>query len=146
MLRVMLAAAAAILLSACSEPFIVFSGGELEGQTADPPSDWSVLDSVDTVQLETQPDDPYSVNIWVAGIGADVYVATGDDGTNWTEHIEVNRDVRMRVIDQVFALEAVRVRDSDEMQRVSAAYVNKYGLDNDDNWVVTGQVFRLDRR
>jgi hypothetical protein len=146
MVRVMLAAAAAILLGACSEPFIVFSGGALNGEAADPPGDWTILDNIDTVQLETQPDDPYSVNIWAAGIGADAYVATGDDGTTWTVHIEENRDVRLRIIDQIYPLEAVRVVDPTELHRVSMAYVTKYDLDSDDNWVMNGQVFRLDRR
>lgn len=142
----MLAAAAAILLSACSEPFIVFSGGALEGELAAPPADWSVLGGIDTVQLETQPNDPYSVNVWAVGIGADAYLATGEDGTEWTEHIDANRNVRLRIEERIFALKAVRVRDPAELQRVSTAYVDKYGLDSDDNWVMTGQVFRLDRR
>ena len=146
MVRVMLAAAAAILLGACSEPFIVFSGGELKGEATDPPGDWTILDNIDTVQLETQPDDPYSVNIWAAGIGADAYVATGDDGTTWTVHIEKNRDVRLRINDQIYPLEAVRVVDPTELRRVSMAYVTKYDLDSDGNWVMDGQVFRLDRR
>ncbi|MDH3642322.1 MAG: hypothetical protein OES38_09515 [Gammaproteobacteria bacterium] len=142
----MLAAAAVFLLGACSEPFIVFSGGELRGEISDAPSDWSQFNAVDTVQLETQPDDPYSINVWATGIGPDVYVATGDDDTNWTKHIEAHRDVRLRIEQQVFELKAIRVRDPDELQRVSAAYVDKYGLETDDNWVMTGQVFRLDRR
>ena len=146
MVRVMLAAAAVFVLGACSEPFIVFSGGELEGEVSDAPSDWSQLNAVETIQLETRPDDPYSINVWAAGIGPDIYVATGDDGTNWTEHIEVQRDVRLRIEHQIFELKAIRVSDTDELERVSAAYVDKYGLDSDDNWVMTGQVFRLDRR
>ncbi len=146
MRRVMLTAAAAILLSACAEPFIVFAGGTLKGEITDPPSDWSILDSVDTVQLETQPDDPYSINVWVAGIGPNVYIATGEDGTSWTEHIDANRHVRLRIDNQIFALDAVRVVDPSERRRVSAAYASKYGLDTDDNWVMTGWVFRLDRR
>jgi hypothetical protein len=146
MRRVMWAAAAVFLLSACSEPFIVFAGDDLEGEVSDAPADWSILEDIDTAQLETQPDDPYSVNIWVAGIGSDAYVATGEDGTNWSEHIAVNHDVRLRVEDRIYELEAVRVHDATELNKVSRAYVKKYGLDADDNWVMTGQVFRLDRR
>ena len=146
MARVMLAAAAAILLSACSEPFTVFAGADLEGEVMDAPGDWKILENIDTVQLETRPDDPYSVNVWSTGIGPDVYVATGDNPPSWTQHIDADHDVRLRVQDQIFVLEARRVRDPDELQRVSAAYVAKYGLDIDDNWVMSGQVFRLDRR
>ncbi|MFP6835971.1 MAG: hypothetical protein VB948_07655 [Pseudomonadales bacterium] len=145
MLRVTLAVAT-ILLGACSEPFIVFAGGPLEGKVTDPPHDWSLLAEANTVQLETQPDNPYSINIWIAGIGPDCYIATDDDGTTWTDYIQANRDVRLRVEQQIFPLEAVRVMDPQEHNRVSAAYASKYGLDTDDNWVMSGQVFRLDRR
>jgi len=146
MRSMMLAAAMVTLLGACSEPFIVFSGGALEGETVQPPASWSILDGIDTVQLETQPDDPYSVNIWAAGVGPDVYVATGKDGTRWTKHIEADNDVRLRIDHQIFNLRASRVTDPEEVQRVSAAYVRKYGLDADDNWVMKGRVYRLDRR
>jgi hypothetical protein len=111
-----------------------------------PPPDWSLLDDVNTVQLETRPDDPYSINIWAAGIGADVYIATGDDGTRWTEHVEANHKVRLRVGNAIFPLYAVLVHDRTERQRVSNAYVAKYGMDADDNWVMGGQIFRLDQR
>jgi hypothetical protein len=146
MVRFASAAAAIFLLGACSEPFIVFAGGSLDGDVADPPSEWSILAEIETVQLETQPDDPYSVNVWAAAVASDVYIATGENGTTWSEHFDVNRDVRLRIDGQIFDLEAVRVDDPAELQRVSAAYVGKYGLERDDNWVTTGQVFRLDRR
>lgn len=146
MTRLMLACSAALLLGACAEPFIVFAGGKLEGPETDPPADWSELTRVDTVQLETQPSDPYSVNIWSVGIGPDAYIATGEDGTNWTEHIADNADVRLRIEGKVYALHAVGVTDPQERHRVSQAYLDKYGTDPDDSWVTRGQIFRLDRR
>lgn len=146
MTRLMLACSAALLLSACAEPFTVFAGGKLEGPDADPPSDWAHLSHIDTVQLETRPVEPYSVNIWTVAIGPDVYVTTGEDGTNWTEHIGENADVRLRIEHDVFPLRAVRILDPAERRRVSEAYVAKYGTDPDDSWVTRGQIFRLDRR
>jgi hypothetical protein len=98
------------------------------------------------VQLESNPQDPYSVNIWAAGIGPNLYIATSADGTNWTEFLEEDRDVRLRIEDKVYALEAVPVTSSDERAIVAAEYVRKYGVDKEDNWVSSGRIYRLDRR
>ncbi len=164
-----IALAALLALGGCSEPFGFIPGGALEGDEAMPPFDWSTLadvdnvqlevrpDSVnpqrkhirdhgdDNVQLEVRPDSPYSINIWAVGLGADAYVATYEDGTRWTEYLRETPDVRMRVGASIYRLLAVRVHDGEERERVSAAFAAKYDIDEDDNWVATGQVFRLDR-
>lgn len=138
--------AATTLLAGCDEPFIVLSGGALSGEVVPPPADWSFMDDVEVVQLETRPEDPYSVNIWAVALGPDLYIATGEDGTNWTKILETDRDVRLRADDKIYELRATPVVDPDERAAVAAAYVHKYDVDSDDNWVAVGQVFRLDRR
>lgn len=135
-----------LFTAGCAEPFIVMSGGVLSGPVEDAPVDWTELNQVEIAQLETNPSEPYSVNIWLAGIGSNIYVATGDDDTNWTVHIADNPDVRLRIDGTIYELEAEKVSDSAEKQTVIAAYVEKYPLDEEDNWVQDGQVFRLDRR
>ena len=134
------------LLAGCSEPFIVMSGGALSGTVLDPPVDWTAFADVDVVQIETRPADPYSVNIWMAAIERDIYIATGADDTNWSAHLDADPDVRLRIGTEIFELEAARVLDNREKRAVASVYVDKYGLDADDNWVLDGQVFRLDRR
>ena len=146
MTRTALCLAGLLLLAGCEEPFIVFAGGELSGEVAFPPDSWSEFDQLDTVQLETQPDDPYSINIWAVSVASDLYVATGEDGTNWTEHIAKDAAVRVRGGSTIYELEARLVTDTAELARVSQAYVSKYDLDESDNWVMQGIVFRLDRR
>ena len=133
-------------LSGCAEPFVVLAGGELAGKVEDPPVDWTPLNDEEIVQLETRPEDPYSVNIWMIGYGPDLYVATGDDPTGWSEHIDANPDVRVRIRGVIYELEARRVDDLEEKTRIGDEYVGKYDVDDDDNWVETGQLFRLDRR
>ena len=51
-------------------PFLLLPGGELEGTSVPTPADWSFLADISTVQIETRPEDPYSVNIWVVEMGA----------------------------------------------------------------------------
>lgn len=134
------------LLAGCDEPFIVMPGDALQGTLTDPPADWTALNEVGIVQLETRAGDPYSVNIWMAGLGPDIYVATGDDATEWSGHIDIDPDVRLRIGTDLYELEATRVTDNREQHAVATAYASKYELDPDDNWVLDGQVFRLDRR
>jgi hypothetical protein len=139
-------AAALILLAGCAEPFIVFAGGELSGEVREAPDDWSDLYQEQTFQLETRPDDPYSVNVWAVGIGPHVYIGTGPGGTRWSEHIANDPRVRLRSGTTLYRLVATPVTDPDERTAVARAYGEKYDMDRDENWLREALVFRLDRR
>ena len=65
-----------LLILACG-PLGPLPGGELSGSVASAPSDWSFTDEQENVQLETRPSDPYSVNVWGAGVDGSFYVAAG---------------------------------------------------------------------
>lgn len=146
MIRTLLIATVLVGLTGCSEPFIVFAGGDLSGEVRTPPDDWSELADEETFQLETRPDDPYSVNIWAVGIGPDVYIGTGPDGTNWSEYLEQDPRVLLRVGETLYPLLARPVTEREERVRVAAAYAEKYELDRDENWLKDALVYRLDRR
>lgn len=145
MIRALVFAVALPLLYGCSEPFTVFAGGELSGEVATPPDDWSTLAAEETFQLETRPRRPYSVNIWAVGIGPDVYIGTGPDGTRWSRHIGRDPRVRLRVGDRLYSLVAHPVTEPDERRQVAVAYAEKYGMDPRENWVGEALVWRLDR-
>ena len=132
-----------LALAACGEPFVTIPGGELSGQHLDPPIEW--IEVPDTIQMEMRPADPYSINIWSVGIGAHLYVATSADGTSWTEILEVDNSVRVRLHDRLYSLQAAHVRDADERSRVARAYAEKYEVHPGDGWVVRGMIIRLDR-
>ena len=99
----------------------------------------------DMIQMEMRPADPYSINIWGVGVGSDLYVATGADGTTWTGFLEADNSVRVRLHDGIYSLEASEVRDAAERDRVAAAYADKYEVDPGDGWVIRGMIIRLDR-
>ncbi len=132
-------------VAACSEPFITIPGGVLTGEVLDPPLEWGEVP--DTIQLETRPSDPYSINIWGLALDNRLYVATGDDGTNWTAHIEADPGVRVRLApEQTYRLQANLVTDATERAAVIGAYAAKYDVDPEDGWVQGGMIFRLERR
>ena len=138
-------AIAFLFLAGCDKPFGFIPGRALDGNEVPPPQDWSEINKTATVQLEFRPGKPYSINIWAVAIDRDMYVATGEDGTRWTEYLQETPLVRVRVNESIYPLNAVRIVDAAEHRTVTNAFISKYNLDKD-NWVVTGQVFRLDRR
>ena len=127
-------------------PFLVVPGGRLDGAPTPAPNDWSFCDEVDTVQLETRPEDPYSVNIWAVGMGPFLYVHAGANRSSWVEHMEANADVRIRVEDNLYEVRASRVEDQDEFARFSDAYEEKYGSRPGNENVAEAYLFRLEAR
>lgn len=131
-----------ILLAGCG-PFLVIPGGKLEGAPAEPPGDWSFTDDVSTIQLETNPQDPYSVNIWAVGMGPVLYVHAGANRSTWVEHMEADPQVRVRIEEDIYTLRASRVEGQDEFDRFSDAYEKKYGSRPRNEVVSEAYLFRL---
>ena len=67
--------------SGCNGPLLVLPGGRLEGEVKPSPSDWSFAGDYGTVQLETRPEEPYSVNIAFTVIEGSLYVKAGNTET-----------------------------------------------------------------
>jgi hypothetical protein len=59
-----------LTLTAC-EPLIMIPGGALSGREHAVPASWDFAADVETFQLETTPEDPYSVNVWGIAVGPD---------------------------------------------------------------------------
>ena len=129
-------------------PVGVLPGGRLSGEVAaDPVRDWASLDQCRTIQLETRPADPYSVNIWGAGIGHEFYLASGRGGdARWVEHIASDPNVRLRVCDRIYELRAVRIDEDAETERFLEAVKRKYDWEPDAEEREEAWLFRLDPR
>lgn len=145
MLRLALALAL-LSLAACSGPFFLLPGGELEGMLAPAPDDWSFTDDISTIQVETRPANPYSINIWAVGMDASLYLHAGGNRTNWVEHIEVDPRVRVGVEGTLYELEASRVTARDEFARFADAYEAKYGMRPRNENIAEIYVYRLGAR
>ncbi len=133
-------------IAGCGGPFVLLPGGALEGSLVATPDDWSSTNAVDTVQLETRPADPYSVNIWVIAIGESLYVHAGANRSTWVENMEADPNVRLRVNDSIYELVASRVEGQDEFDRFSDAYEQKYGRRPRNESVAEAYLFRLGAR
>ena len=119
--------AALFLFLGCG-PTLVLPGGKLSGTPSPAPADWKWTDEVSTIQLETRPDDPYSVNIWVIGLDDGLYVHAGTNRSTWVENMDANSSVRVRVDEKIYDLIASRVEEQAEFDAFANRYEEKYGM------------------
>jgi hypothetical protein len=136
----------AACVAGCNGPFVILPGGALEGSMAASPDSWAFTDEVDTVQLETRPADPYSVNVWVIALAENLYVHAGDNRTTWVENMETDPSVRLRIDASIYELLAARVEDQEEFDRFSDAYERKYGRRPGNENAAEAYLFRLSAR
>ncbi len=133
------------LLLGC-DPLVMVPGGALSGTVKPIPEDWSFSDAIETVQLETRPSDPYSVNVWGVGIGEIFYVAAGDAESRWALNIAEDPRVRLRLGDDVYELRATRTQASAELDVFLAALKEKYDFEPEPDQREASALFRLEAR
>jgi hypothetical protein len=129
----------AFALAACGGPLGTFPGGALDGPVKSPPKSWEFARDAGTVQLETRPEDPYSVNIACAVVDDRLYVSAGDNKTRWVENMEADPRVRMRIQGDVYELAAQRVTEKAEMDSFADEWIkNSWARDPrdfDEVWI-----------
>ncbi len=109
----------ASLLLACGGPILIIPGGALAGTVVSQPvDDWSFV-SDRFVDLETRPEDPYSVELNYVVREGKLYIDPAE-GRTWLEHIRSNPLVRVRFGDKVYPLEAVLVGKPGELDGFDA--------------------------
>jgi hypothetical protein len=133
--HLLMIAAAAALTYGC--PIGPLSGGRLGGDVhPSEVADWSFVGDVTTCQLETNPDDPHSVNAWCTGWGSHLYIPTSmilgptvPTEREWVQNVQTDTAVRVRIDGMVYELDAVQVTDDAEYSAVLDALEVKYELD-----------------
>jgi hypothetical protein len=124
-------------------PLVMIPGGRLSGEENPVPANWSFSDATETVQLETRPEDPYSVNIWGVAVGADFYVASGSADNAWAQNIAADDRVRLRVDGVLYALRAERDDSPEGRDRFLAAAKTKYDFEPEPDEASDAILFRL---
>ena len=115
MRRVVAALAVALVASACGGPRLGIPGGELSGEVVtEPVDDWSFVDDL-FVDLETRPDDPYSVELNYIVMDGRLYIDPAE-GRTWLEYIRADPNVRVRFDGRVYPMKAVLVGRPGELE------------------------------
>jgi len=117
---ILLAALVALaVVVGCGGPILVFPGGELSGEVVtEPVADWSFADDT-FVDLETRPDDPYSVELNYVVRDGKLYVDPAE-GRSWLEHIRADPRCRVRFDGKVYPVTAVLVGRPGELEGFDA--------------------------
>lgn len=127
-MRLVLMAWLLFAFAGCGGPFLVFPGGELSGEVVtEPVDDWSFVDDA-FVDLETRPDDPYSVELNYIVREGKLYIDPAE-GRDWFDHIRENPNLRVRFGSKIYPVKAVLVGEPGELEGFDAdRYV--YRLDS----------------
>ena len=146
-MRTLALAALAGLAFACG-PLGWIPGGRLSGELVTAPvDDWSFASALETIQLETRPDDPYSVNLWFVWRGPRLWVASGGgDVSRWAGYMTADPRVRLRVDGKLYERKAARVTEPSEIDEVIVLYKTKYDYDRDPKEDGQAVLFRMDPR
>lgn len=119
-----------LLLHACGGPLGPIHGGRLAGHEGTlPDDDWTFAERLPHLQIETRPENPYSVNVNFLLVGKRLYIDIGepDDWNRWRRFAHRNPQVRIRAGDTVYAARLVPIVDGIEMRTVREAYAAKHG-------------------
>ncbi len=146
MCRFVFLLALSLSLAACDGPFGITSGGELSGTVEDPPVVWQFEAEAGLAQLETRPEDPYSINLAYVQLDGRLYVYAGDTRTNWVQHIEQNPLVRILIDETLYPVRVVRVSDDEELAAFAAQWTSRGMFQRDPLQFEEVWLYRLETR
>ncbi len=133
-----------LLVAACEGPTAIMSGGALSGTVTEPPTVWQFEESSALAQLETRPQDPYSINLVYVQIDGKLYIYAGNTRTNWVQHIEQTPMIRLRVDETIYPLCAVRVQDREEFLAFAEQWANRSTFQRDPRQFDEVWLYRLE--
>ena len=128
---------------ACGGPFGLMSGGGLEGEVEPTPPDWEFAGDYGMAQLETRPEDPYSVNLAYTIVDGALYINAGDTETQWVQNMAANPQVRLRMEGVIYELHADRVTEPAEIASFAQAWTSQSMFRRDPTELDEAWIYRL---
>ena len=133
------------ILAGCG-PLGPVPGDAIDGQSIPAPQSWASINAVDIITVETNPAEPYSVNIWGVDVDPFLYIGASDPDSTWAQNMEQDERVRVRIGNAIYDLKAVRIDDPATQEVVRQAFIRKYEMDPDEVAFEGAALFRLEPR
>ena len=130
----------------CNGPFGLMPGGKLAGEERPIPKSWDAVGESGQMQLETNPQEPYSVNVNYTIVDGIMYVNAGDTETAWVKNIAANPAVRLRIDDAIYDMRADRVTDPKEIARFGKVWTAQSMFMRDPSELGEVWVYRMEPR
>jgi hypothetical protein len=134
----------ALLSLACREPFVRFAGGKLDGEVK--PGAPPLGEGHGTGQLETRPEEPYSVNLVYTILDGKIYVNAGGEERAWAKNLAADPRARLRIGEVIYELRAERVTDRAELAEFGQAWLAQSTFRKDPSSFQEAFVYRLEPR
>ena len=135
--------AALVALLGCGGPLGLLPGGKLTGESASWPPAWDALGNSGQMQLETNPEKPYSVNINYTIMDGQMYANAGDTETEWVKNLTADPRARIRLGDRIYPVTAERITDRAEMVRFGKVWASQGSFYRDPSELDQAWVYRL---
>jgi endo-beta-N-acetylglucosaminidase D len=105
------------LCTGCSTPFLTLPGKSLQGDEAVAES-WEFASAYTIMQLETRPQNPYSVYHLVVLKNNNLYINAAER-RRWHDYIKQDPNVRVKLGDKIYRARAVEVTDPEVLDDFS---------------------------
>ncbi|MEE2677995.1 MAG: nitroreductase/quinone reductase family protein [Myxococcota bacterium] len=132
-----------VFAAGCNGPVVLLPGGRLAGEVRPVPKDWSFAGAYGTAQLETRPQDPYSVNIAYTILDGEPLINAGDTETRWVKNIAADPRVKLRVDGVIYEMRADRVHSRAEVERFAKAWTSQSMFRRDPSDLDPVWIYRL---
>ena len=131
------------VVAGCNGPVVLLPGGRLEGDVRPVPKSWSFAGDYGTAQLETRPQDPYSVNIAYTILDGAPFINAGDTETEWVKNIAADPRVKLRIDGVIYEMRAERVNSRSEIERFGKAWTSQSIFRRDPSQLDPVWIYRL---
>ena len=95
------------------------------------------------MQLETRPEDAYSVNVAFTVLDGALYLNAGDTETQWVTNMTQDPRLRLRLDGDLYDLRAERVSDAAEIEAFAQAWVGQSMFRRDPTTLDEVWIYRL---
>lgn len=108
-------------------PIGPIAGGRLDGNERAAPADWDFTNEHFTIAVEVQPDDPHSVTVVCFVSDGELYVPARDAAEkDWPQMALADGRARVRVGEDLYPVQLVKVETNSEREKVFLAAGEKY--------------------
>ena len=103
------------------------AGGQLDGSQRAAPADWYFTNEHSTIAVEVQPEDPHSVTVVCFVSAGELYIpARNAAEKDWPQMALADGRARVRVGDDLYPVQLVKVEDQSELEGGFRAAIEKY--------------------